>query len=53
LLDQIVVKEGTGTIDWQLEDPENQFKKPSKKPKKTMKKSINDIRRVLSQIRFK
>ena len=52
LLDQIVVKEGTGTIDWQLEDPENQFKKPNKKPKKTVKKSLNDIRRVLSQIRF-
>ena len=51
-LDRIVVKEATGSIDWQLDEPDNQFKKPDKKPKKTMKKSLNDIRRVLYQMRF-
>ncbi len=50
-----IAKEATGTIDWECEecpkDPMEHPRKP-KKSRRAARKSLNDIRRVLTQIKF-
>lgn len=54
LLKGIFIKEG---VDWNLDSPENSFSemldqsRKKKKKKKESKKSVNDVSRMLSQVR--